>query len=718
MKQKKLVVHVVLNSHLDPVWRWGRGAGIDEAIATARTACDVLDDFPETHVTRGESWVYETVCELDPKTFKRMQKHVAAGRLHIVGGWYVQPDCNLPSPETFRMHARVAGEFFRKHFGIRQVATGYNVDSFGHGAYLPQFYSEAGFQNYIMMRPGPHEKTLPREVFQWRSPNNFQILTARIPVAYNCGIYNIEQRLNGILELADRNLGHTLFFCGLGDHGAGPTRLEIEYLLQHWNDYPDVEFRFSHPDAFFDAVRATRVKFPVVTGELQHHAIGCYSAIARIKRELRLTEDRLLQAQHLVPEAERNDLWKPVLFATFHDVLAGSSVESAYPELYDELAGVRAHLQTLVNKAVRIPRQSLGPDKKKRQFLFLDNFSDKPFRGLAEIEPWVNYGCNVQDGTIDFVRITTSAGKEIPYQRIIHEAASYPRPRLAIPVAIPAHGRLPLFLDYNHIPVKQTSEFPVDADELASFRLGRRNFLGAPIRFDVLSDETDTWSHGVNGYPTKVRRTLKPVGPFQLYQTGPFLEEAIARYTDTHGNTIDIVRRRESTLPGIRLRLRVRWNGAREILKMIIQPSFQPTRRIDGVSGGPLERKFDGEEYPIFNYIWLQSKSASLATVSKDIFSADVQPDGTIRLTLLRTPIYCHHDPFVPPTVQHYPVTNQGESTFDIAFLLNPTQQQLDDEITRQANPLVFSESTLGVHRFPEWTEEQKKLAESVKSKK
>ena len=34
----KPIVHIILNSHLDPVWLWRLEQGIDEALSTARTA--------------------------------------------------------------------------------------------------------------------------------------------------------------------------------------------------------------------------------------------------------------------------------------------------------------------------------------------------------------------------------------------------------------------------------------------------------------------------------------------------------------------------------------------------------------------------------------------------------------------------------------------------------------------------------------------------------
>ncbi|MEX0775215.1 MAG: hypothetical protein WD042_05815 [Phycisphaeraceae bacterium] len=36
-------VHLIPHAHIDPIWLWPWTAGLDEAIATCRTACDLLD---------------------------------------------------------------------------------------------------------------------------------------------------------------------------------------------------------------------------------------------------------------------------------------------------------------------------------------------------------------------------------------------------------------------------------------------------------------------------------------------------------------------------------------------------------------------------------------------------------------------------------------------------------------------------------------------------
>lgn len=266
----KKTVHVVLNSHLEPVWLWNLEQGVDAALATARTACDILDDYPEAHITRGEAWFYETVERYDPATFRRMLAHVAAGRLHPNGGWYIQPDCNLASPETYRLHAEVSLPYFRDVVGA-EIRTGYNVDSFGHGAFLPDFYAAAGIENYILMRPQPHEKELPGEVFRWRSPSGAELLTARIPTHCASTPACVAARMEKAAEQAGA-AGQGLFFCGVGDHGGGPAREEIEFVAAHRNAFPGVGSEGAPAD-FGETAAAVARRDPGSTGRKVAEAI-------------------------------------------------------------------------------------------------------------------------------------------------------------------------------------------------------------------------------------------------------------------------------------------------------------------------------------------------------------------------------------------------------------------------------------------------------------
>lgn len=89
--------------------------------------------------------------------FEEIRERVKEGRWVIVGGWWMQPDCNAPGGESFVRQGLYGQRYFREKLGVT-AHTGYNVDSFGHNGMLPQILKKQGMDNYVFMRPGRHER--------------------------------------------------------------------------------------------------------------------------------------------------------------------------------------------------------------------------------------------------------------------------------------------------------------------------------------------------------------------------------------------------------------------------------------------------------------------------------------------------------------------------------------------------------------------------------
>lgn len=99
---KKL--HLICNAHLDPIWQWTWDEGLSAVIATFKSAADLADEF-DYIFCHGEALLYETIENNAPDLFARIQKLVKEGKWHISGGWYLQPDCLMPSM-SFRLAGR------------------------------------------------------------------------------------------------------------------------------------------------------------------------------------------------------------------------------------------------------------------------------------------------------------------------------------------------------------------------------------------------------------------------------------------------------------------------------------------------------------------------------------------------------------------------------------------------------------------------------------
>jgi alpha-mannosidase len=112
MKEKTLFL--VCNAHLDPVWLWEWQEGAGEALSTFRTAAQLCEEFEEFVFSHNESLLYQWIEEYEPELFARIQELVKKKKWHILGGWYIQPDCNMPAGESFVRQILIGRSFSKK----------------------------------------------------------------------------------------------------------------------------------------------------------------------------------------------------------------------------------------------------------------------------------------------------------------------------------------------------------------------------------------------------------------------------------------------------------------------------------------------------------------------------------------------------------------------------------------------------------------------------
>lgn len=347
--QNHPIVHLFCNAHIDPVWRWGWEEGAREAISTFRTAANLLDEYPEFVFNHNESLLYEWVEEYDPELFARIQHFVREGRWNITGGWYLQPDCNIPGGETLVRVIVEGRRYFAEKFGVRPLVA-YNFDTFGHPGTLPQLLTQSGFQIYVHCRPTETQMDTPGPIYRWEGVDGTQILAVRPNSGWYCtpgsGQAQIQARRG--VEIARETGDDVLVTWGLGDHGGGATWADLNQFREIIAEYANsgVEVRHSTPEAYLARVAANMQQYPAKVGELQRTLAGCYTSVAPIKRQMREGEVLLASAERWAamawwrfgrkyPADELREAWKKLMFNTFHDVLCGSLVEDAIPGVDD-----------------------------------------------------------------------------------------------------------------------------------------------------------------------------------------------------------------------------------------------------------------------------------------------------------------------------------------------------------------------------------------------
>ena len=179
-----------------------------------------------------------------PDVFNRIAQRVKDGRWEVVGGMWVEPDCNLPSGESWMHHLLISKRYFQKELGT-DVKIGWNPDSFGYNWNMPEFYQNAGIDAFITQKLGWNDTNIfPYRVFWWEGPDGSRILTY-FPYDYVNEIEDPFQLVDWMRQF-DANTGFTkmMVLFGVGDHGGGPTNDMLDRIehLKHLDIYPNVEY--------------------------------------------------------------------------------------------------------------------------------------------------------------------------------------------------------------------------------------------------------------------------------------------------------------------------------------------------------------------------------------------------------------------------------------------------------------------------------------------
>jgi len=693
MAEKTRKLHMIGNAHIDPVWLWRWQEGFHEVKASFRSALDRMNEVADFVFISSSAVFYDWLEHSDPGMFREVQERVAEGRWGIVGGWWIQPDCNIPSGESFVRQALYGQRFFKEKFGVT-ARVGYNVDSFGHHGMLPQILKKSGLDYYVFMRPSPHEKGLPGRLFWWESDDGSRVLAFRIPFEYCSWGKSLEKHIRRCADETREPLNQLMCFYGVGNHGGGPTRENLETIRQLNQDAELPSLVFSTPGKFFEEAQSSLISFPVVHSDLQHHASGCYSAHSGVKRWNRQAENQLLAAEKFSILASRltgqpypEDLeraWKDVLFNQFHDILSGTSLETAYEDardLYGEASTIASQAQNYALQALawklRIPREA--------GMLPVAVFNPHAWPVKANIE--IEIGGGYPQG-----ELLDPAGQTIPFQIVQPAATARGRHRVSFMAYLPPFG-YNVYRLVNREGSPQPMEFPtVQATdthlENARFRLeinpdtgnirslfdkqhGLELFQAEAARGVVIDDHADTWGHNTFRYD-------RVVGEFcgvdvRLVEHGPV--KSVLRVTSEFGASR--MWQYFSMAPDsdqIDVQVRVDWREQFKMLKLRFPLNLINMRPVYEIPYGHIERFANGDEEPGQSWFDVSgvsretSDSVGLSILNDGKYSFDVHIRD-MGLTVLRSPIYAHHIPAEPEEGQSYSFMDQGLQTFHYSLV-------------------------------------------------
>ena len=126
----KFRFHMIGQAHIDPVWLWPWSEGISVVHSTFRSALDRMNETPDFCFTASSAQFYQWVAENDPAMLEEIRKRVDEGRWNIVGGWWVEPDMNIPSGESM-VRQGLYGQLTMQRLLGHRATVAYCPDSFG-----------------------------------------------------------------------------------------------------------------------------------------------------------------------------------------------------------------------------------------------------------------------------------------------------------------------------------------------------------------------------------------------------------------------------------------------------------------------------------------------------------------------------------------------------------------------------------------------------------
>jgi alpha-mannosidase len=309
-------------------------------------------------------------------------------------------------------------------------------------------------------------------VFWWNCDYKDRLLCYRQHFKWYCSERaNMHKILDQTLEAAEGqpylNVGVLL---GLGNHGGGPSRRNIEDVATWAQAHPEVEVSYSTMHRLFESLQEEfkapgKVPVPSVSGEFGYCLRGCYSSIQKFKGPFRLAES-------LIPVAETtqavvgaavgsmvriplDEAWDGVLFNSFHDILPGSSIERAMDDQIMWVGGLVKRAQEAIHASMTALAQQVDtrvpapdePDQPKDVPILIWNPSAIPYHGPMELEVSLDYRpiweyCGRSEELP--LSLRDENGRSIPHQRIAAEHYHMPdvpwRERLVAKIDVPQFG--------------------------------------------------------------------------------------------------------------------------------------------------------------------------------------------------------------------------------------------------------------------------------------
>jgi mannosylglycerate hydrolase len=173
---------LVSHFHWDREWYRTFEAYRGRLVDAVDRVLDIAADDPGYRfVLDGQAILLEDYLAVRPDRRVALADGLATGRL-AAGPWYVQPDVLLPSGESLVRNLLIGRAVVR---ALGPVArTGYVPDSFGHPAQMPQILAGFGIDRFVYWRGNGDEIDHLGARWRWVAPDGSAVVAVLLPDGY------------------------------------------------------------------------------------------------------------------------------------------------------------------------------------------------------------------------------------------------------------------------------------------------------------------------------------------------------------------------------------------------------------------------------------------------------------------------------------------------------------------------------------------------------
>ncbi len=403
---------------------------LDVGLGNILTAMRLLREQPEFRFTLDQVAYVRPFLERFPGEEAEFLRFLREGRLQLAGALDVMPDDNMPGGETFVRQMIYGKGYYREKLGV-DVTTGWQLDTFGHHAQMPQLMRLGGYRSFWFFRGVPRQD-FPSE-FLWEGIDGSRIDAYWLPQTYALAYPTpkdpaaFREATRARFRVLDPNSKGILDRAGLSGADVSEPEAHLVPNVRAFNADPKRPFtiKVAVPSEF-EAAASRRADRTVFKGELNPIFQGIYSSRIELKQWMRTIERQMLLAEKLAvlsgwlgTPVDRKELlaaWEPALFNQTHDLASGVMTDHVYDDTirsYEYSLGRSKELIDAGFKGLAVRVDTRGPGTP----IIVFNPLGWVRSDIVEVE--VGFG----EGGVHEVQLTGPDGQNVPVQ--IVEATQY-----------------------------------------------------------------------------------------------------------------------------------------------------------------------------------------------------------------------------------------------------------------------------------------------------